>query len=62
MATSYTDISYATTTYYDTASGYGIMCDNTDIYCDNVEYNCDGSRVKTDIAYTTTTCTDISYP
>ena len=38
-----TDISYTTTTLYETYAGFGIMCDNVDIYCDSEDYYCDGS-------------------
>jgi hypothetical protein len=43
--TSYTDVAYISTTLYDTYPGFGIMCDNNDIYCDSEDYYCDGSVV-----------------
>ena len=41
----YVDVLYATTTLYDIHAGFGIMCDNNDIYCDSLDYYCDGSVV-----------------
>ena len=48
--TTYTGISYDTETYAEIGTdipghGYGIMCDNEDIYCDSEDYYCDGSTV-----------------
>jgi len=45
MPTTYTDISYDSTTQTEVLAGYVIMCDNTDIYCNSEEYYCDGSVV-----------------
>jgi len=35
-------------------AGFGIMCDNEDIYCDSLDYYCDGSVVMLGISYPTT--------
>ncbi len=61
MATTHTDISYTSTTQTGTNAGFGIRCDNEDIYCDSEDYYCDGSVVQKDIGYTSTTHTDIGY-
>lgn len=61
MATTYSKESHATTTHATERVGYGIMCDNQDIYCDSEDYYCDGSVVMTDISYTSTTHTKESY-
>ena len=49
--TTYSNISYATTTLIDTFHGRGIMCDNEDIYCNSQEYYCDGSIVFRSISF-----------
>ena len=49
--TTYSNISYATTTLIDTFHGRGIMCDNEDIYCSSEEYYCDGSIVFRSITF-----------
>ena len=46
MPTTYTDISYASTTHTEALAGFGIMCDNTTIYCNSEAYYCDGSVVQ----------------
>lgn len=48
--TTYTDITYDTESYDKIGvdipgHGYGIMCDNVDIYCDSEDYHCAGSVV-----------------
>ncbi len=49
MPTTYNDISFTSTTQTEALAGYGIMCDNTDIYCNSEEYYCDGSVVQRDV-------------
>lgn len=41
--TTYNTISYSTNTPVNIFPGFGLMCDNQDIYCDTEEYMCDGS-------------------
>lgn len=59
--TTYSDISYATTSYSATTKGRGIYCDNTEIYCDSEDYYCDGSQVMHDISHSTTTYYDVEH-
>ena len=53
-STNYAITIYTSTTPHDTYAGFGIMCDNTDIYCDTLEYYCDGSVAMWDMDYSPT--------
>jgi len=46
--TTYTGTTHEDTTQVDVYAGFGIMCDNVDIYCVSQDYYCDGSVVMLD--------------
>jgi len=49
MVTTYSDISYSSTTSTDTAPGRGLLVTETAFYVDNEDYYVDGSVVMRDV-------------